>query len=137
MRVSRNERRHRRGGLSAVCLAGSLALSLAAAALAAPDPLAANPPTLIALFLAFAKMSLSGFGGVLAFARRGIVEEHKWMTAEEFTHVPQLDTTSARIVSRCRSASEHEPLRATVSSTSTARSSTCMPLGTPVGTLTT
>src|ERR1700710_1122424 len=54
------------------------------AALAAPDPLAANPPSLIALFLAFAKMSLSGFGGVLAFARRGIVEEHKWMTAEEF-----------------------------------------------------
>jgi chromate transporter len=37
-----------------------------------------------ALFVAFAKMSLAGFGGVLAFARRGIVEEHKWMTAEEF-----------------------------------------------------
>src|SRR5580704_10795985 len=29
-------------------------------------------------------MSLAGFGGVLAFARRGIVEQHKWMTAEEF-----------------------------------------------------
>ena len=29
-------------------------------------------------------MSLSGFGGVLAFARRGIVDQHKWMTAEEF-----------------------------------------------------
>jgi chromate transporter len=38
----------------------------------------------ITLFLAFAKMSLAGFGGVLAFARRGIVEEHKWMTADEF-----------------------------------------------------
>ena len=38
----------------------------------------------IALFLAFAKMSLAGFGGVLAFARRGIVEEHRWMTADEF-----------------------------------------------------
>jgi chromate transporter len=36
------------------------------------------------LFTAFARMSLSGFGGVLAFARRGIVEQHKWMTAEEF-----------------------------------------------------
>jgi chromate transporter len=29
-------------------------------------------------------MSLSGFGGVLVFARRGIVEQHRWMTAEEF-----------------------------------------------------
>ena len=36
------------------------------------------------MFLAFAKMSLAGFGGVLAFARRGIVEERRWMTAEEF-----------------------------------------------------
>jgi chromate transporter len=42
------------------------------------------PPGVITLFLAFAKMSLAGFGGVLAFARRGIVEEHKWMTANEF-----------------------------------------------------
>src|SRR5262249_50021520 len=41
-------------------------------------------PGVITLFLAFAKMSLAGFGGVLAFARRGIVEEHKWMTADEF-----------------------------------------------------
>src|ERR1700757_619937 len=41
-------------------------------------------PGLLMLFLAFAKMSLAGFGGVLAFARRGIVEEHRWMTAEEF-----------------------------------------------------
>jgi chromate transporter len=38
----------------------------------------------MALFFAFAKMSLAGFGGVLAFARRGIVEEHRWMTADEF-----------------------------------------------------
>src|SRR5215470_15325798 len=42
------------------------------------------PPGVIALFFAFARMSLAGFGGVLAFARRGIVEEHKWMTADEF-----------------------------------------------------
>lgn len=42
------------------------------------------PPGVITLFFAFAKMSLAGFGGVLAFARRGIVEEHHWMTAEEF-----------------------------------------------------
>ena len=54
------------------------------AAAAAPEPLTSTPPGLIALFVAFAKMSLAGFGGVLAFARRGIVEQHKWMTAEEF-----------------------------------------------------
>ena len=42
------------------------------------------PPSVIALFFAFAKMSLAGFGGVLAFARRAIVEEHRWMTADEF-----------------------------------------------------
>jgi chromate transporter len=29
-------------------------------------------------------MSLAGFGGVLPFARRAIVEEHHWMTADEF-----------------------------------------------------
>jgi chromate transporter len=29
-------------------------------------------------------MSLAGFGGVLIWARRGIVEQHRWMTAEEF-----------------------------------------------------
>src|ERR1700757_351474 len=41
-------------------------------------------PGVITLFFAFAKMSLAGFGGVLAFARRGIVDEHRWMTADEF-----------------------------------------------------
>jgi chromate transporter len=41
-------------------------------------------PGVVALFFAFAKMSLAGFGGVLAFARRGIVDEHRWMTADEF-----------------------------------------------------
>src|SRR6202049_3070433 len=54
------------------------------AAIAAPDLPNSTPPGLIALFFAFARMSLSGFGGVLAFARRGIVEQHRWMTAEEF-----------------------------------------------------
>ncbi|HLZ03808.1 MAG TPA: chromate transporter [Bradyrhizobium sp.] len=49
-----------------------------------PKPAKSAPPGVVALFLAFAKMSLAGFGGVLAFARRGIVEEHKWMTADEF-----------------------------------------------------
>jgi chromate transporter len=49
-----------------------------------PAAINQSPPTVAALFFAFAKMSLAGFGGVLAFARRGIVEEHRWMTADEF-----------------------------------------------------
>src|ERR1700753_3952585 len=50
----------------------------------APDTMPSPEPGLIELFVAFARMSLAGFGGVLVFARRGIVEQHKWMTAEEF-----------------------------------------------------
>ena len=54
------------------------------AAVPAPVSPTSTPPGLIALFLAFAKMSLAGFGGVLVFARRAIVDEHGWMTADEF-----------------------------------------------------
>jgi chromate transporter len=55
------------------------------AAHSAPDTqAAAEPPGLVQLFLAFAKISLSGFGGVLVFARRAIVEKYRWMTADEF-----------------------------------------------------
>jgi chromate transporter len=54
------------------------------AAALAPDIITSTPPGLIALFVAFARMSLAGFGGVLVFARRAIVEEHRWMSAEEF-----------------------------------------------------
>ena len=36
----------------------------------------AVPPGLLALFLAFARMSLAGFGGVLVFARHAIVDQH-------------------------------------------------------------
>ena len=56
-------------------------------AVPAPDLPASTPPIqpgLLELFVAFAKMSLAGFGGVLYWARRGIVEQHRWMTAEEF-----------------------------------------------------
>src|SRR3954467_5858518 len=57
------------------------------AAVPAPDIPASTPPRqpgLTELFVAFAKMSLAGFGGVLVWARRGIVDQHRWMTAEEF-----------------------------------------------------
>jgi chromate transporter len=41
-------------------------------------------PGSFGLFIAFAKMSLMGFGGVMVWARRAIVEQHRWLTAEEF-----------------------------------------------------
>ena len=49
-----------------------------------PASIPPNQPGLIELFVAFAKMSLAGFGGVLVWARRGIVDRHHWMTADEF-----------------------------------------------------
>jgi chromate transporter len=41
-------------------------------------------PSIAELFLAFAAMSLSGFGGVLAWARRIMVERRGWFSAEQF-----------------------------------------------------
>jgi chromate transporter len=41
-------------------------------------------PRLPDVFVAFALISLQGFGGVLAWSRRMLVEERRWMTAEEF-----------------------------------------------------
>lgn len=49
----------------------------------APD-LKAEPPTVLGLFWAFAKMSVAGFGGVLVWARRAIVDQHRWMTQDQF-----------------------------------------------------
>src|SRR6195952_5643056 len=54
------------------------------AAVSAPDIPITPPPGLVELFVAFAQMSLAGFGGVVVFARRAIVDQHRWMTAEEF-----------------------------------------------------
>ncbi len=48
-----------------------------------PVPVAAVPG-LLELFVAFALVALYGFGGVLAWSRRMLVEERKWMTPEEF-----------------------------------------------------
>ena len=47
----------------------------------APPPAS---PTLLELFVAFALIALCGFGGVLAWSRRMLVDERKWMTADEF-----------------------------------------------------
>src|SRR5271169_1669943 len=54
---------------------------------AAPSPAAApppQPPTLWHLFTTYATISLMGFGGVLAWSRRMMVEERRWMTSEQF-----------------------------------------------------
>ena len=50
--------------------------------------LAAIPPA--ELFLGFAKISVSGFGMILPWARRLIVDEKQWMTAEEFNETYSL-----------------------------------------------
>jgi chromate transporter len=50
----------------------------------APTQPASSPPNLLQVFIAFSVISLSGFGGVLYWSRRMMVEERKWLTAEEF-----------------------------------------------------
>lgn len=47
-------------------------------------PASRPQPGLSELFFAFAAMSVAGFGGVLPWARRAVVDERKWLTAEEF-----------------------------------------------------
>ena len=37
------------------------------------------------LFFGFSKIGMSGFGGVLPWARRTIVEEEQWLSSEEFS----------------------------------------------------
>lgn len=39
------------------------------------------------LFIGFTKIGLSGFGGVLPWARRTIVEQKQWITAAEFNAI--------------------------------------------------
>src|SRR6266498_4860510 len=37
-----------------------------------------------ALFLTFSRITLSGFGGLMFWARRGLVERQRWLTEQEF-----------------------------------------------------
>jgi chromate transporter len=46
--------------------------------------------TLSELFFGFLKVGVSGFGGVLPFARRMIVDERRWLTEAEFLDVLSL-----------------------------------------------
>lgn len=39
------------------------------------------------LFSGFSRMALSGFGGVMPFAYRFLVERHRWVSAEEFAQM--------------------------------------------------
>lgn len=54
------------------------------AAFTSPGEGRSEPPSLKELFKGFASVGISGFGGVLPFARRMLVEERKWLTPEDF-----------------------------------------------------
>lgn len=43
-----------------------------------------RPDSLVALYLAFTRLALQGFGGVLAIAQRELVERLGWMSREDF-----------------------------------------------------
>lgn len=49
-----------------------------------PAPSARNVPTRLELLLTFARIAGFGFGGVMAWSRRVIVQERRWLSAEEF-----------------------------------------------------
>ncbi|HEY3533657.1 MAG TPA: chromate transporter, partial [Casimicrobiaceae bacterium] len=54
-----------------------------------PKPLAASfaNVTRNALFASFLKMGLLGFGGVLPWARRVLVDERRWLSDREFAEL--------------------------------------------------
>ncbi|WP_354688179.1 chromate transporter [Cupriavidus plantarum] len=47
----------------------------------------APPPTARTLFFEFARMGLTGFGGVLPFVRRAVVERNRWLNDKDFVEV--------------------------------------------------
>jgi chromate transporter len=50
-------------------------------------------PTLAGLFVVFLGIAMSGFGGVLPFARRSLVERHAWLSEAEFNETLSLCQT--------------------------------------------
>jgi len=50
----------------------------------ATEPVTPPRHSLSELFIAYALISLYGFGGVLAWSRRMMVEERRWLTPEQF-----------------------------------------------------
>ena len=53
----------------------------------ADDDAAAPQPSLAQLMLTLAGISVSSFGGVLPWARRVLVEDKRWMSADEFNRL--------------------------------------------------
>ena len=49
-----------------------------------PPPTLLRPASPAALFIAFTRLALQGFGGVLPVAQRELVERQRWLTREEF-----------------------------------------------------
>ena len=47
----------------------------------------AAPASLVAMFLAFNRLALQGFGGVLPVAQRELVERNRWLSREEFVEM--------------------------------------------------
>ena len=54
------------------------------------EPLETGVPSLWELFLAFSGVAISGFGGVMPFARRMLVEQRRWMDPDEFNEAYSL-----------------------------------------------
>lgn len=50
-----------------------------------PPPAPIVVPTVLQIFLAFLKMGVLGFGGVLPWSRRVLVEERGWLTPQEYS----------------------------------------------------
>jgi len=52
-----------------------------------PHPPSPARPAVGELFFAFARVSISSFGGVLAWSRRMLVDDKRWMTPQEFNDI--------------------------------------------------
>jgi chromate transporter len=52
-----------------------------------PEPLPPSPVSRATLFAAFLKIGLLGFGGVMPWARRVLVEERRWLNDREFAEL--------------------------------------------------
>jgi chromate transporter len=51
------------------------------------DPTPARPASPSAVFFAFNRLALQGFGGVLPVAQRELVERRRWLTKDEFVEM--------------------------------------------------
>lgn len=61
-----------------------MALATATDASTEPEP---RPASVIELYVTFAVLALHGFGGVLPWAHRAIVEQKRWLRHEEFVEI--------------------------------------------------